>query len=221
MAVVIILMSVGPSQAAPSADEIAVRASEKLREIQTIQADVAADYSDPSGKAPIKMTVRVSADRVSKLTRMEITEHQVLEGQIIILDMKKDQATVYMPVTGQAYRGKTQSIAAQLGLDMGTLDLDHLLSLDPAGVMVFKYVRQDKIDRLPYHVIETRSKDEQTGYQLVWVDCETYMVRKVEVYDSQGKRIAAVAINNLKLNAKLDANKLRELPKGTRITDIK
>jgi outer membrane lipoprotein-sorting protein len=62
---------------------------------------------------------------------------------------------------------------------------------------------------------------EVEGHQLVWVDCETYMVRKIEAFDGQGKLVASITINNLKINPKLDPVKLRELPKGTRITDVK
>jgi len=47
------------------------------------------------------------------------------------------------------------------------------------------------------------------------------MVRKIEAFDGQGKLVASITINNLKLNPKLDPVKLRELPKGTRITDVK
>ena len=125
-----------------------------------------------------------------------------------------------MPVTGQAYRGKSATIAAQLGLDMGSFDLDSLLSMDPAGMMSFN-MRQDKCDRLPHHVVQTQPNTGVEGYQLVWVDCETYMVRKIEAFDGQGKLVASITINNLKINPKLDPVKLRELPKGTRITDVK
>jgi outer membrane lipoprotein-sorting protein len=207
--------------AAPTGDEIAAKVAEKLKEIQTVQADIVASFSDSSSKNPINMTIRVSADRSSNITRMEITQHQVFEGQIVILDMKKDITTVYMPVTGQAYRGRSATIAAQLGLDMGSFDLDNLLSMDPAGMMTFKYLRQDKFDRLPHHVVQTRPKMDVEGYQLVWVDCETLMVRKVEAFDGQGKLTASITINNLKVNLKLNTIKLRELPKGTRITDVK
>ncbi len=207
--------------AAPTGDEIAARVAERLKEIRTVEADIVASFSDSSSKNPMNMTIRVTADRVSSITRMEIMQHQVFEGQIVILDMKKDLTTVYMPVTGQAYRGKSATIAAQLGLDMGSFDLDNLLSMDPAGIMTFKYLRQDKLDRLPHHVVQTRPKMDIEGYQVVWVDCETFMVRKVEVFDGQGKLTASVTINNLKVNLKLNPSKLRELPKGTRITDVR
>ena len=70
-------------------------------------------------------------------------------------------------------------------------------------------------------MVQTKPKVDIEGHQLVWVDCETYMVRKVEAFDGQGKLIASVTINNLKVNLRLDPAKLRELPKGTRITDVK
>jgi len=209
------------ASAAPTGDEIAARVTEKLKEIRSVQADIVASFSDPSSKSPINMTIRVSADRSTSITRMEITQHAVFEGQIVILDVKKDLTTVYMPVTGQAYRGKSATIAAQLGLDMGSFDLDSLLSMDPAGMMSFKYMRQDKYDRLPHHVVQTKPNTDVEGYQLVWVDCETYMVRKIEAFDGQGKLVASITINNLKINPKLDPVKLRGLPKGTRITDVK
>lgn len=209
------------ASAAPTGDEIAAKVTEKLKEIRSVQADIVASFSDPSSKNPINMTIRVSADRNSGITRMEITQHAVFEGQIVILDMKKDLTTVYMPVTGQAYRGKSAIIAAQLGLDMGSFDLENLLSMDPSGMMSFKYLRQDKYDRLPHYVVQTKPNTDVEGHQLVWVDCETYMVRKVEAFDGQGKLIASVTINNLKVNLRLDPAKLRELPKGTRITDVK
>ena len=220
----IVLMSTAAvlcAPAAPTGDEVAAKVTEKLKEIRSVQADIVASFSDPSSKNPINMTIRVSADRSSSITRMEITQHTVFEGQIVILDVKKDLTTVYMPVTGQAYRGKSATIAAQLGLDMGSFDLDSLLSMDPAGMMSFKYMRQDKYDRLPHHVVQTKPNTDVEGYQLVWVDCETYMVRKIEAFDGQGKLVASITINNLKINPKLDPVKLRELPKGTRITDVK
>jgi outer membrane lipoprotein-sorting protein len=219
-----ILMSTAAAlcaSAAPTGDEIAARVTDKLKEIRSVQADIVASFSDPSSKNPINMTIRVSADRSSSITRMEITQHAVFEGQIVILDVKKDLTTVYMPVTGQAYRGKSATIAAQLGLDMGSFDFDNLLSMDPAGMMSFRYLRQDKYDRLPHYVVQTKPKVDIEGHQLVWVDCETYMVRKIEAFDDQGKQIASITINNLKINPKLDPVKLRELPKGTRITDVK
>ncbi len=209
------------ASAAPTGDEIAARVTEKLKEIRSVQADIVASFSDPSSKSPINMTIRVSADRSTSITRMEITQHAVFEGQIVILDVKKDLTTVYMPVTGQAYRGKSATIAAQLGLDMGSFDLDNLLSMDPAGMMSFRYLRQDKYDRLPHYVVQTKPNMEVEGHQLVWVDCETYMVRKIEAFDGQGKLVASITINNLKINPKLDPVKLRGLPKGTRITDVK
>ena len=89
-----------PIVAAPSGDEIAARVTEKLKEIQTVQTDIIAEISDGSSKNPVKMSIRVSADRKLQVTRMEITQHPVFEGQIMILDTKADQATV-MPVTGQ------------------------------------------------------------------------------------------------------------------------
>jgi len=88
--------------AVPTGDEVAARVTEKLKEIRSVQADVVASFSDSSSKNPINMTIRVSADRSSSITRMEITQHTVFEGQIVILDVKKDLTTVYMPVTGQA-----------------------------------------------------------------------------------------------------------------------
>jgi len=209
------------ASAAPTGDEIAARVTDKLKEIRSVQGDIVASFSDPSSKNPINMTIRVSADRSSSITRMEITQHAVFEGQIVILDMKKDLTTVYMPVTGQAYRGKSATIAAQLGLDMGSFDLDNLLSMDPAGMMSFKYLRQDKYDRFPHYVVQTKPNVDVEGHQLVWVDCETYMVRKIEAFDGQGKQVASITINNLKINPKLDPVRLRELPKGTRITDVK
>ena len=220
----IVLMSTAAvlcAPAAPTGDEVAAKVTEKLKEIRSVQADIVASFSDPSSKNPINMTIRVSADRSSSITRMEITQHAVFEGQIVILDVKKDLTTVYMPVTGQAYRGKSATIAAQLGLDMGSFDLDSLLSMDPAGMMSFKYMRQDKYDRLPHYVVQTKPNVDVEGHQLVWVDCETYMVRKIEAFDGQGKQVASITINNLKINPKLDPVKLRELPKGTRITDVK
>ena len=86
---------------------------------------------------------------------------------------------------------------------MGSFDLDNLLSMDPAGMMSFKYLRQDKYDRLPHYVVQTKPNMEVEGHQLVWVDCETYMVRKIEAFDGQGKLVASITINNLKINPKL------------------
>jgi len=166
----IVLMSTAAvlcAPAAPTGDEVAAKVTEKLKEIRSVQADIVASFSDPSSKNPINMTIRVSADRSSSITRMEITQHAVFEGQIVILDVKKDLTTVYMPVTGQAYRGKSATIAAQLGLDMGSFDLDSLLSMDPAGMMSFKYMRQDKYDRLPHHVVQTKPNTDVEGYQLI------------------------------------------------------
>lgn len=219
VAIVILVAPLG--SAAPGGDEVAAKVTEKLREIQTVQAEVAAEIWDPSSKTPLKMTIRVTGDRANQLTRMEVTQHPVFEGQIVILDIRKDQTIVYMPVTAQAYRGRSAKVAAQLGVDLGTFDIDSLLSLDPAGVLSFRYVKQERLDRLPYHVVETRPKQGEGGSQLVWVDAETYMVRKIEAFDDSGKKLALIMINDLKTNFKLDVNKLRELPRGTKITEVK
>jgi len=214
-----------PIVAAPSGDEIAARVTEKLKEIQTVQTDIIAEISDGSSKNPVKMSIRVSADRKLQVTRMEITQHPVFEGQIMILDTKADQATVYMPVTGQAFRGKTASVAAQLGVDLATIDLDGLLKMDTTTLLSCKYLRQEVINRLPYYVVETRPKvggsSATTSVQHVWVDAETYVVYKVEAYDSAGLKLASVTMNTFKTNVKLDAAKLKELPRGTKVMEVK
>ena len=214
------LVSVG---AAPTGDQIAARVIEKLKQIQTVQADIVAEFSEGPGKSVVKMGIRVTADRAAKLTRMEITQHPAFEGQIMILDTKNDQATVYMPVTGQAFRGKTASIAAQLGFDLGTLDLNELLSMDPKNLLSCTFLRQETINRLPYYVVETRPKVAEAGpgVQLVWVDAETYIVYKVEMYDAEGSKVASVTFDSFQIDIKLDANKIKELPRGTKVTEIK
>jgi outer membrane lipoprotein-sorting protein len=206
---------------APAAEEIAAKVTQRLNEMQTIQADVVAEYWETPGRDPMKVMVRVTGDRPNKLTRMEITQHPVLEGQIVIVDLKKDIATVYMPVTGQAFRGKSSVIASQLGVDLTSLDPDRLLALDPTAALTIKLLRQERVERIPHYVMETRVPDRPEGFQLVWVDCETYLVKKVEVFDAQSRKLANVVIGNLNYNFKLDPNKLRELPKGTRVTDLK
>lgn len=224
-ALVMVVAGLSPVGAAPTGDEIAVKVTDKLKEIQTVQADIVAEISDGTGKNPVKMTIRVTADRALQITRMEITQHPVFEGQIMILDTKKDQATVYMPVTGQAFRGKTDSVAAQLGLDLSAIDLNSLLSMDTKTLLSCKVLRQEVVNRLPYYVVETRPKVGGTsataGVQHVWVDAETYVVYKVEMYDSSHNKVATVTMSTFKTNVKIDANKIKELPRGTKVTEVK
>lgn len=217
----LVICNIAVASAAPSGEAVAAKVTEKLKGVTTLQADIASEFSDPSSKSPMRMTIRVSADKTSGITRMEIMQHAVFEGQIIIIDVKRDLTTVYMPVTGQAYRGKSATMAAQLGFDAGSFDLDELLSLDLSEMMKCSYLREEKVNRLPHYVLETRVAQSPKEYQLVWVDSETYMIKKVEAYDAENRRVATVVLNNLKLDAKIDPNKLRELPKGTRITEIK
>ncbi|MDD2201568.1 MAG: hypothetical protein PHP20_02605 [Firmicutes bacterium] len=217
----LVICNFAVADASPSGEAIAAKVTEKLKNVTTLQADIASEFSDPSSKSPMRMTIRVSADKASGITRMEIMQHAVFEGQIIIIDVKKDLTTVYMPVTGQAFRGKSATMAAQLGFDAGSFDLDELLLLDLSEMMKCSYLKQEKLNRLPHYVLETRVAQSPKEYQLVWVDCETYMIKKVEAYDYQDRRVATVVLNNLKLDAKIDPSKLRELPKGTRITEIK
>lgn len=221
LSVALVICHIAVANAAPSGEAIAAKVTEKLKGVTTLQADIASEFSDPSSKSPVRMTIRVSADKAGEITRMEITQHPVFEGQIIIIDAKRDLTTVYMPVTGQAYRGKSATMAAQLGFDAGTFDLDELLSLDLSAMMKCSYLREEKVDRLPHYVLETRVAQSPREYQLVWVDCETYMIKKVEAYNADGMKVATVVLNKLRLDAKIDPNKLRELPKGTRITEIK
>jgi outer membrane lipoprotein-sorting protein len=221
LGVALIMCNMASANAAPSGEEIAAKVTEKIKGVAALQADIASEFSDPSSKSPTRMTIRVSGDKGSGITRMEITQHPVFEGQIIIVDVKKDLTTVYMPVTGQAYRGKSATMATQLGFDVGAFDLEKLLSLDLSAMVKCSYLRQEKVDRLPHYVLETRVVQSPQEYQIVWVDCETYTIKRVEAYNSQGKRVATIIINNLKLDTKIDSNKLRELPKGTRITEIK
>ena len=91
------LVSVG---AAPTGDQIAAK-SPKLKQIQTVQADIVAEFSEGPGKSVVKMGIRVTADRAAKLTRMEITQHPVFEGEIMILDTKNDRTTVSCPSPGR------------------------------------------------------------------------------------------------------------------------
>jgi outer membrane lipoprotein-sorting protein len=222
---IMVIAGFSPTGAAPTGDEIAAKVTDKLKEIQTVQADIVAELNDGTSKNPVKMTIRVTADRAMQVTRMEITQHPVFEGQIMILDTKKDQATVYMPVTGQAFRGKTSSVAAQLGVDLSMIDLNALLSMDTKTLLSCKYLRQEVVNRLPYHVVETRPKvggsAATAGVQHVWVDAETYIVYRVEVYDSAQNKVATITMNTFKTNVKIDANKIRELPRGTKVTELK
>ncbi len=207
------------AQAAPSGEEIATKVKAAYESLKTVSLVTAIEYKD--GKNLMAMKASVSADMASSILRVEIIEHPVIEGQIVIIDGTKKVSIVYMPVTNQAFRGPSAKVASAMGLDLGTINPEQLLNIDLNTALSIKYLRTEKIDRLNYYVVETRPKQSPETYQLVWIDAETYTVKQVEAYDADKVRLVKVVITDYKPNVKLDAKKLVELPKGTKITDIK
>jgi len=207
------------AQAAPSGEEIATKVKAAYESLKTVSLVTAIEYKD--GKNLMAMKASVSADMASSILRVEIIEHPVIEGQIVIIDGTKKVSIVYMPVTNQAFRGPSAKVASAMGLDLGTINPEQLLNIDLNTALSIKYLRTEKIDRLNYYVLETRPKQSPETYQLVWIDVETYTVKQVEAYDADKVRLVKVVITDYKPNVKLDAKKLVELPKGTKITDIK
>jgi outer membrane lipoprotein-sorting protein len=218
IAAIIILVSM-TALAAPTGEEIASKVKASYESLKTVSLIAAIEYKD--GTDLLKMKASIIADRASSLLRIEITEHPVLEGQIVIIDGIKDISTVYMPVTSQAFRGPSAKVASAMGLDLSTIDPDQLLNIDLNAALSVKYLRTEKIDRLNFYVVETRPKQAPDTYQLVWVDVENFAIKQLEAYDSSKVRLIKVIIEEYKQNIKLDLKKISELPKGTKITDIK
>lgn len=215
----IMIMFSRAAQAAPTGEEIAAKVKASYETLKTVTLISSIEYKD--GKNLMAMKASVSADLVASIIRVEVTEHPVIEGQIVIIDGSKNISTVYMPVTGQAFRGPSQKVASAIGLDLGTINPEQLLNIDINSSLSVKYLRTEKIDRLSYYVLETRPKSAPETYQLVWVDIENYSIKQVEAYDAAKVRLVKVIIEDYKPNIKLDAKKLVELPKGTKLTDIK
>lgn len=207
------------AQAAPSGEEIAAKVKASYESLKTVSLITAIEYKD--GKNLLAMKASVSADMATGILRIEITEHPVIEGQIVIIDGTKGISTVYMPVTSQAFRGPSAKVAAAIGLDLSAIDPEQLLNIDINSALSVKYVRTEKIDRFNYYVLETRPKQAPDTYQLVWVDAENYSIKQVEAFDAAKVRLVKVVIEDYKPNVKLDLKKLVELPKGTKLTDIK
>lgn len=207
--------------AAPNVTEIANKVTANMKKMNILQADLQIEMFDNRGRAQ-NMTARVTADQKSKTTRLEILKHSVLEGQIVVLDLSNDQAIVYMPVTSAAVRGTIDTVGSQVGgVDLKSLDIEGLLSLDPAEVLNMKYLRTETYNRIDHYVIEVKTKISGSGTQIVWVDSENYLIKKIEVFDDSGKNIANVVIDNFTWNFSYDVAKLKELPKGTKITDLR
>jgi outer membrane lipoprotein-sorting protein len=207
------------AQAAPSGDEIAAKVKASYENLKTVSLVTAIEYKD--GKNLLAMKASVSADMASGILRIEIVEHPVIEGQILIINGTTGISTVYMPVTSQAFRGPSAKVASAIGLDLSTINPEKLLNIDISTSLSVKYLRTEKIDRLSYYVVETRPKQAPDTYQLVWIDIETYSIKQVEAYDAARVRLVKVFIEQYLPNTKIDIKKLQELPKGTKLTDIK
>jgi len=41
------------------------------------------------------------------------------------------------------------------------------------------------------------------------------------MYDAEGSKVASVTFDSFQIDIKLDANKIKELPRGTKVTEIK
>lgn len=214
--IVIISMT---AKAAPNGADIASKVKTAYESLKSVSIIAAIEYKE--GKSLMAMKASVMADLTTNIIRLEITEHPVLEGQIVILDGNKNISTVYMPVTNQAFRGPSAKVATALGVDISEFSPDQLLNIDVNEALSIKYLRTEKIDRLDYYVLETKPKQTPDTYQLVWVDVENYSVKQVEAYDAQKVRLLKVVIEEYKPNIKLDSKKLAELPKGTKISEIK
>jgi outer membrane lipoprotein-sorting protein len=63
LSVALVICHIAVANAAPSGEAIAAKVTEKLKGVTTLQADIASEFSDPSSKSPVRMTIRVSADK--------------------------------------------------------------------------------------------------------------------------------------------------------------
>jgi len=101
------------------------------------------------------------------------------------------------------------------------LNMDELLSLDPADILNMKYIKTEEYDRHSHYVIEVKTNISGSGTQIVWVDAETNLVKKVEVFDDLGRNIANVVTENFKWNFSYDFKQLKELPKDAKLTSLR
>lgn len=207
--------------AAPNVAEIANNVASNIKSMHILQVDLNIEMFDAKGKAQ-NMSGRVTVDQKKKITRLEILEHSIFKGQIIVVDILNDEAIVYMPVTSAAVIGKIKTVGSQLGqVDLTSLNMDELLSLDPADILNMKYIKTEEYDRHSHYVIEVKTNISGSGTQIVWVDAETNLVKKVEVFDDLGRNIANVVTENFKWNFSYDFKQLKELPKDAKLTSLR
>lgn len=84
----------------------------------------------------------------------------------------------------------------------------------------------EEIDGRPAYLLETSPKEEEEGFKLadgmkIWVDKETWMPLRYEMYDSDGDLVMELEIHDLEINTGIqDSEFVFEVPEGATVKTV-
>ena len=219
---VITLLSFAPAFAAPTGMEILNTASNKIKQANNAQANAAITVWDDKGKVNLQNDTIVKIDFKNKISRIDVGSGTALyRGMILVIDNLKNEAFMYYQVANIYYKGTISRVLGNGDSTVSQLinyDISRYLMYDTSALSSAKFLREEVINRVNYYVVEMRTKDSPTTYQLVWIDSNTYDVYKVESYlASNNSKTFQVVLTNFKTNVTdITPAKLKEMPKGAR-----
>jgi outer membrane lipoprotein carrier protein len=134
-----------------------------------------------------------------------------------------DRTIVTDGVTVWSYTpANNQVIVNTFKLDDNALTPDKVLAAAPNDYKA-SFVSEEKSGRATIHVMKLVPRDEASLIETMklWVDGSTWLIKKVEILDVNGKKIL-YQVNDIKINTGLaDSRFTYEVPKGVETVDLR
>lgn len=214
---VIVTGPIAMASAALSADSsegalaVAAKVQAALNAADDVEQTIRMEIINPANGHVQRAAGRLQA-RLPNLFRIDFTEPDMLAGVAVVVDVVRNRAWQYQPVTEQIIVQPWDELARERGVEF---ELDTWLGFpDPER---FRLRRGDdvSIDGTAYILLEGRPRQPSSAarYEFL-VHPERWWVEGLRLYDASENLIFSALIDDVTLNQGLDEDHLQAFPPG-------
>ncbi|AKB34234.1 hypothetical protein MSSIH_3544 [Methanosarcina siciliae HI350] len=198
-----------------SAEEIAEQMQEKEDSIQDYSYTM--QMTSHLGNQTQESEVQVLQKKPNKSKTISI-EPEEEAGTIVVSD--GEFIWTYDPKTNTVMKMEMPETPILGEIDYAEI-IDEFLNETDVSLVGVK-----EIDGRPTYLLETSPKEEEEGFKLadgmkIWVDKETWMPLRYEMYDSDGDLVMELEIHDLEINTEIpDSEFVFEVPEGATVKTV-
>ncbi|NLN17475.1 MAG: outer membrane lipoprotein-sorting protein [Firmicutes bacterium] len=210
-----------PGKAALSVEALLAEAQDKWQELVDISLFLSVRQYDGQGSLTGELSGWVWASQPYRVMRLEVTEPDILEDQVFVLNEVEQTLRIYMPVTEQVLVRNLGEISREQGLDV---DFERLTKLPSQENFDVELVRTEKVGEAEQYVLRVQGREgtpgEQVpGVQYFWVDTVDLLPRRIEAYGEDDCLLGVLTISDVVVNPSLALEDLVYLPEDAQIIE--